>query len=153
MYDYSDINSFLQSQTGKDEGGNFIFTMYFDMTIFQVVIVMNKDYEPDFSEGEFASVLGYDIDILQERKAFVGGKVPGNCKSIWVPRGKSLVLGLTSASRTRSTRPTSFSFHIIRCGEKRTTALSDSLMLPAPTKKKAEPLTSKIAGEVAAGGR
>ena len=46
MYGYSDINSFLQTQTGKvdpeDKDSDFIFTLYFDMTIFRVVILMQK---------------------------------------------------------------------------------------------------------------
>ena len=74
MYDYSDINSFLQSQTGKDEGGDFIFTRYFDMTIFRVVILMHEDYELDLSEGEFARLLGYDKDILKGKKNFVAAR-------------------------------------------------------------------------------
>ena len=64
MYDYSGINSFLQSQTGKvkpeDKDSDFIFTLYFDMTIFRVVILMHENYELDLSEGEFAELLGYE---------------------------------------------------------------------------------------------
>ena len=85
MYAYSYINSFLQFQTEKDEGGDFIFTLYFDMTIFRVVILMQKDYELDLSEDEFASLLGYDKHILQRRKIFVGAKVPDVTRSVdWV---------------------------------------------------------------------
>jgi len=62
MYDYSDINSFLQTQTGKvdpeDKDSDFISTLYFDMTIFRVVILMHENYELDLSEGEFAELLG-----------------------------------------------------------------------------------------------
>ena len=62
MYGYSDINSFLQIQTGKvdpkDKDSDFIFTLYFDMTIFRVVILMDENYELDLSEGEFAELLG-----------------------------------------------------------------------------------------------
>ena len=57
MYYYSDINSFIQSQTGKDGGDDSIFTLYFDMAIFRVVILMHEDYELDLSEGEFARLV------------------------------------------------------------------------------------------------
>ena len=68
MYDYSDINSFLQTQTGKvdpkDKDSDFIFTLYFDMTIFRVFILMHENYELDFSEGKFAELVGYEKKIL-----------------------------------------------------------------------------------------
>ena len=55
MYGYSDINSFLHTQTGKvdpkDKDSDFIFTLYFDMTIFWVVILMHENYVLDLSEG------------------------------------------------------------------------------------------------------
>jgi len=64
MYGYSDIHSFLQTQTGKvvpkDKDSDFIFTLYFDMTMFRVVILMHENYELDLSEGEFAELLGYE---------------------------------------------------------------------------------------------
>ena len=55
------------------------------MTIFRVVILMQKDYELDLSEGEFASLLGYDKHILQRGKIFVGAKFPDVTRSVdWV---------------------------------------------------------------------
>ena len=72
MYDYKDINSFLQSQTGKvdpkDKDSDFIFTLYFDMTIFRVVILMHENYELDLSQGAFAELLGYEKKILTGEK-------------------------------------------------------------------------------------
>ena len=72
MYDYSGINSFLQALTGKvdpqDEDGDFIFTLYFDMTIFRVVILMHENYELDLSRGDFAKLLGYEKKDLDWRK-------------------------------------------------------------------------------------
>ena len=57
MYDYTDINSFLQAQTGKvnpkDKDSDFIFTLYFDMRIYRVVILMHGDYELDLTQGRF----------------------------------------------------------------------------------------------------
>ena len=53
MYDYSGINPFLQAQTGKvdpkDGDSKYIFTLYFDMTIFRVIILMDGDNELDLS--------------------------------------------------------------------------------------------------------
>ena len=89
MYDYKDINSFLQTQTGKvdpkDKDSDFIFTLYFDMTIFRVVIVMHENYELDLSEGEFAELLGYEKKILTGEKNFVGAMVANITRSVdWV---------------------------------------------------------------------
>ena len=68
MYDYSGINSFLQAQTGKvdpkDKDSEFIFTLYFDMMIFRVVILMDENYELDLSGNDFAELLGYEKKIL-----------------------------------------------------------------------------------------
>jgi len=63
MYDYAGINRFLQSQTGfvdpndKSKGG--VFDLYFNFSLFRVVISMAKDYELDLTDGGFASLLGY----------------------------------------------------------------------------------------------
>ena len=89
MYGYSDINSFLHTQTGKvdpkDKDSDFIFTLYFDMTIFWVVILMHENYELDLSEGEFAELLGYEKKILTGEKNFVGAMVPNITRSVdWV---------------------------------------------------------------------
>ena len=89
MYGYSDINSFLQTQTGKvdpkDKDSDFTFTLYFDMTIFRVVILMDENYELDLSEGEFAELLGYEKKILTGKKNFVGPMVPNITRSVdWV---------------------------------------------------------------------
>ena len=74
MHGYSDINSFLQTQTGKvdaeDKDSDFIFTLYFDMTIFQVVILMHENYELDVSEGVFAEFLGYGKNDFDGKKEF-----------------------------------------------------------------------------------
>ena len=90
MYGYSDmINSFFQTQTGKvdpkDKDSDFIFTLYFDMTIFRVVILMHENYELDLSEGEFAELLGYEKKILTLENNFVGAMVPNITRSVdWV---------------------------------------------------------------------
>ena len=56
----------------EDKDSDFTFTLYFDMTIFQVVILMHENYELDLSEGEFAELLGYEKKILTGEK---------NCRS------------------------------------------------------------------------
>ena len=80
MHGYSDINSFLHTQTGKvdpkDKDSDFIFTLYFDMTIFRVVIVIHENYELD---------LGYEKKFLTGKKNFVGPVVPNITRSVdWV---------------------------------------------------------------------
>ena len=64
---------------------DFIFTLYFDMTTFRVVILMHENYELDLSEGEFAELLGYEKKILTGEKNFVGPMVPNITRSVdWV---------------------------------------------------------------------
>ena len=62
MYDYKRINTFLQNHTGKvdpkDKDSAFIFNLYFDLTIYRVVILMHEDYELDLSHGSFSELLG-----------------------------------------------------------------------------------------------
>ena len=89
MCDYSGINTFLQAQTGKvdpkDKDSKFIFTLYFDMTIFRVVILMDEYYELDLSGNDFAELLGYEKKILTEKKNFDGAMVPNITRNVnWV---------------------------------------------------------------------
>ena len=62
MYDYKDINNFIQGHVGfldpDTEGKKQIFNMYFNFTTYRVVILVVEDYEFDLSEGVFASLLG-----------------------------------------------------------------------------------------------
>ena len=86
MYDYKDINSFRQTQTGKvdpkDKESDYIFTLYFDMTIFRVVILMHENYELDLSEGKFTELVGYEKKILTGKKNFVGAMIPNITRSL-----------------------------------------------------------------------
>ena len=89
MYDYTDINSFLQTQNGrvdpKDKESEYIFTLYFDMTIFRVDILMHENYELDLSEGKFAELVGYEKKILTGKSNFVRAMVPDITRSVdWV---------------------------------------------------------------------
>ena len=89
MYDYDDINRFLQTQTGKidpkDKDSDYIFTLYFDYTLFRVVILMHENYELDLSEGKFAELLGFEKKLLTGKKNFVGAMIPNITRSVdWV---------------------------------------------------------------------
>jgi len=82
MYDYDDINRFLQNRTGKidpkDKDSDYIFILYFDYTLFRVVILMHENYELDLSEGKFAELqlLGFEKKLLTGKKNFVGAMIP-----------------------------------------------------------------------------
>ena len=89
MYDYSDINSFLQAQTGKvdpkDKDSDFIFTLYFEMGIYRVVILMHGDYELDLSRVGFAELLSYEKKVLTGAENHVGERVPNITRGVdWV---------------------------------------------------------------------
>ena len=66
----------------KDKDSDFIFTLYFDMTIFRVVILMHENYELGLSEGEFAELLSYEKKILTGAKDFVGAMVPNITRNV-----------------------------------------------------------------------
>ena len=61
MYDYKRINTFIQQHTGKvdptNKDSDYIFTIYFDMSIYRVVILVHKDYELDFLKEIFVNCL------------------------------------------------------------------------------------------------
>ena len=57
--------------------------MYFDLTIYRVVILMHEDYELDLSQGSFSELLGYGKSILSGDS--VGRKVPNITRGVdWV---------------------------------------------------------------------
>ena len=63
MYDYKRINTFVQQHTGRVDSANkdsdYIFTIYFDVSIYRVVTLIHNDYELDLSQGNFGELLGY----------------------------------------------------------------------------------------------
>ena len=89
MYDYNDINTFLQAQTGlvdpdDEESGN-IFSVYFNLTIFRVIITIHKDYELDLSQGNFADLLGFEKAVYEGPGSVVGGRLPDITRSVdWI---------------------------------------------------------------------
>ena len=87
MYDHKRINTFIQQHTGKvdptNKDSNYIFTMYFDMSIYRVVTLIHKDYELDLSQGNFGKLIGYGKSTL--RGDVVGRKVPNITRGVdWV---------------------------------------------------------------------
>jgi len=89
MYDYNGIKRFLLSKTGfidpNDEDKGRIFDLYFDFTIYWVVILMAKDYELDLTEGGFASLLGFEKKVLKGETNFTGEMIPDITRSVdWV---------------------------------------------------------------------
>ena len=89
MYDYARINTFLQKHIGKvdpkDKDSDYIFTMYFDMAIYRVIISMDENYELDFSQGAFAELLGYEKKILTGKTTHIGKLIPNITRGVdWV---------------------------------------------------------------------
>jgi len=87
MYDYKKINTFIQQHTGKvdptNKNSNYIFTIYFDMSIYRVIILMSRDYELDFSQGNFGKLLGFDKRTISGDD--IGWNVPNITRSVdWV---------------------------------------------------------------------
>ena len=87
MYDYKRINTFIQQHTGKvdptNKDSDYIFTIYFDMSIYRVVTLIHNDYELDLSQGNFGELLGYGKSTL--RGDAVGRNVPNITRGVdWV---------------------------------------------------------------------
>jgi hypothetical protein len=89
MYDYDGIKRFLQSKTGfvdpNDESKGRVFDLYFDFTIYRVVILMAKDYELDFTDGKFASLIGYGKKVYKDETNLTGEMLPDITRSVdWI---------------------------------------------------------------------
>ena len=86
MYSYSDINSYLQAHTGRidpeDKNSELIFTLYFNMTVYRVAILIHKDYELDLSRGEFAKLVGFKKAVFKQKNNYVGNTVPDITRSV-----------------------------------------------------------------------
>ena len=87
MYDYKRINTFVQQHTGRVDPANkdsdYIFTIYFDMSIYRVVTLIHNDYELDLSQGSFGELLGYGKSTLSGD--VVGKNVPNITRGVdWV---------------------------------------------------------------------
>jgi len=101
MYDYKRINIFLQKHIGKvdpaDKDSDYFFTMYFDMSIYQVIISMHENYELEFSQGAFAELLGYEKKILTGKTSHVRKFVPNITRGVdWVYLHSDLITRRTN---------------------------------------------------------
>lgn len=84
MYDYKNINNYIQAHTYKVDDKPII-TLYFNMNIYRVVILVHKDYDLKLSQGDFASLLGFEKNILKWATNFVGNVTPNITRSVdWV---------------------------------------------------------------------
>ena len=67
MFNYDDLNSFIQKKIGKkdptDEHSEELFTQFFDNSIFRAVILLDS-IELDLSSGTFADLLGFEQKVL-----------------------------------------------------------------------------------------
>ena len=67
MYNYDDLNSFIQKKLGKvGETNDELFTLFFDGTIFRAVVVLDPSIELDLSSGSFADLLGFEKKVLNQ---------------------------------------------------------------------------------------
>ena len=87
MYDYKRINDYIQQHTGKvdptKKDSAYIFTIHFEFSTYRILIVMHDDYELDFSQGNFAELLGFDKKVLSIDS--IGTKIPNITRGVdWV---------------------------------------------------------------------
>ena len=82
-------NVFLQSQTGfvdpNAANKEHIFSLNFHFNVYRVVINMAENYELDLTDGDFASLIGYEKKVLKDAKNFTGTLLPDITRSVvWV---------------------------------------------------------------------
>ena len=99
MYDYKRMNNFIQQHTGKvdptDKDSAFIFNLYFDLSIYRVVVLIHNDYELDLSQGNFYELLGYGKNILSGD--VVGRTIPNITRGVdWVYLHRDLITRRTN---------------------------------------------------------
>ena len=87
MYDYKRINDYIQQYTGKvdptKKDSAYIFTIHFEFSTYRIFILVHKDYELDFSQGNFCDLLGFGKITLSGDS--VGIKVPNITRGVdWV---------------------------------------------------------------------
>ena len=70
MFNYDDLNSFIQKQIGKVDptknDSQELFTLFFDSSIFRAVILLHNSVEVDLSNGTFADLLGFEKKVLDQ---------------------------------------------------------------------------------------
>ena len=88
MYNYNDLNSFMQKKLGKkdptDEHSEELFTLFFDGSIFRAVILLDNSIELDLSSGTFADLLGFGKKVL-DQTTNISKNVPNITRGVdWV---------------------------------------------------------------------
>ena len=70
MYNYDDLNSFIQKQIGKGDptkdDSKELFTLFFDNSIYKAVILLHNSIEVDLSSGTFADLLGFEKSVFNQ---------------------------------------------------------------------------------------
>ena len=88
MYNYDDLNSFMQKKLGKvdpsDKESDELFTLFFDGSIFRAVILLDNSIELDLSSGTFADLLGFEKKVL-DQTTNISKNVPNITRGVdWV---------------------------------------------------------------------
>ena len=64
VYDYADINNFIQKRIGNiGNTKNYRINIFLDLS--KVFIELNENYQIDFREGNFATLLGFKRELLK----------------------------------------------------------------------------------------
>ena len=87
MYDYKRINDYIQQHIGRvdptKKDSEYITTIHFEFSTYRILILVHRDYEPDFSQGNFGELLGFDKKILDGPR--LGTKIPNITRGVdWV---------------------------------------------------------------------
>ena len=88
MYNYDDLDSFIQKKIGKKDPTNDesadLFTLFFDGSIFRAVVVLDNSVEIDLSHGTFADLLGFEEKVL-DQTTNISKNVPNITRGVdWV---------------------------------------------------------------------
>ena len=88
MYNYDDLNSFMQKKLGKvdpsDKESDELFTLFFDGSIFRAVILLDNSIELDLSSATFAGLLGFEKKVL-DQTTNISKNVPNITRGVdWV---------------------------------------------------------------------
>ena len=88
MFNYDDLNSFIQKQIGKvdpaKDDSEQLFTLFFDNSVFRAVVLLHNSVELDLSIGTFADLLGFEKKVL-DQTTNVSKNVPNITRGVdWV---------------------------------------------------------------------
>ena len=88
MYNYDDLNSFIQKQIGEVDptksDSEQLFSLFFDNSVFRAVILLHNSVELDLSNETFADLLGIEKKVL-DQTTNVSKNVPNITRGVdWV---------------------------------------------------------------------